>query len=223
MSIMDALISLVAPYECLGCGAEGPLLCRSCTELLPELPPHCYLCRKLSPDSLTCTSCRPTSHLKRVQAATTYEGIAKDMVWRLKFGAAQSLAKVMASAMIPLLPDAPVYIVPVPTATSRIRQRGYDQATLLAKELSRQTGLSLACLLARSGQAHQVGANRQQRLKQLAGAFRVTKSKLVQEAHIILIDDVVTTGATLEAAASVLRQAGAVRIEAIVFAQPDVV
>jgi predicted amidophosphoribosyltransferase len=74
--------------------------------------------------------------------------------------------------------------------------------------------------LARQGQAHQVGASREQRKQQLATAFRVTKPQHVAGARLLLIDDVVTTGATLEAAAAALRAVGARHIEALVFAQP---
>ena len=111
-------------------------------------------------------------------------------------------------------------IVPVPTATSRVRQRGYDQAVLLAKEVARQSGLKYTHCLSRTTQAHQVGAGRSQRIKQLSGAFRVTKPDQVMGVHILLIDDVITTGATLESAALLLKKTGAKRIDALVFAQP---
>jgi ComF family protein len=109
-------------------------------------------------------------------------------------------------------------IVHVPTTAKRTRQRGYDQAKLIAGELSRITGLPRFDCLARSGKARQVGASRAERLKQLQAAFRLKKP--VAGKHIVLIDDVVTTGATLEAAAKVLHVNGASSVHAIVFAQP---
>lgn len=114
-----------------------------------------------------------------------------------------------------LLPDN-VVLVPVPTATGRVRQRGYDQALLLTKELSRHTGLPYRKLLTRRGQAHQVGADRTTRKQQLAGAYAAKSAKGLR---VVLIDDVMTTGATLEAAASVLQKAGASQIDALTFAQ----
>jgi ComF family protein len=124
----------------------------------------------------------------------------------------------MAARLRPLLPTGrDVVIVPVPTATSRVRQRGYDQAKLLARALSRQARLPYLDCLARTGQAHQHGASRSQRLRQLTAAFRVRRQRAVRGSHIVLIDDVVTTGATLEAAAAVLHAAGATRVEAVVF------
>jgi ComF family protein len=149
-----------------------------------------------------------------------YQGLAKDIIWKLKFVGAQSAAQDMAAAMAPLVDanSGPI-VVHVPTATSRVRARGYDQARLLARELAAHTKLHHACWLVRLDQKRQVGASRKERLEQLAGAFRLSRFADVAGAHILLVDDVLTTGATLEAAAAVLKQAGAKRVDAIVFAR----
>jgi predicted amidophosphoribosyltransferase len=265
MSIVDRLVSQLAPHDCLGCGAEGHLLCDACAGQLRPAATGCYRCRTAGADFATCLDCRDSSGLWQVRAAVVYERLAKDLVWRLKFAHAQAAARQMAALMRPLLlahhdstagqpllsvrqpSSAGFLIVPVPTATTRARQRGYDQARLLARELARSVrrpyadsyaytdrsvyiadGAHIAYspspiyadVLARQGQAHQVGAAREQRHQQLAGAFRVTKPRRIAGARILLIDDVVTTGATLEAAAVTLRAAGAHHVEALVFAQP---
>lgn len=225
MSLVDALISAIVPYECLGCGAEGRLLCLACAAELQPAFPCCYRCRAPSQGCLTCADCQTVSALQRVMAAVTYEQLAKNLIWKLKFGHAQRAAKEVAALMGGAMdrqddPADSFLIVPVPTATTRIRQRGYDQARLLARELARLTRQPYVDALARQNQAHQVGASRHQRLEQLTGAFRVTKHRAVRDARILLIDDVVTTGATLESAALALRAAGARQIEALVFAQP---
>jgi ComF family protein len=223
MSLLDGLIGLIVPHDCLGCGAEGRLLCTACIGRLRPAPPCCYRCRQPAAACLTCADCRDLSPLRRVQAVTTYQGLAKNLIWKLKFGHAQQAAREIAPLMSRLITRQrrdKLLIVPIPTATSRIRQRGYDQARLLARELARQTGQPYADALARQNQAHQVGASRGQRLEQLAAAFRVAKPHLIRDACVILIDDVVTTGATLEAAAKVLQAAGVRQIDALVFAQP---
>ena len=221
MSFFDALASKIAPYDCLGCGTEGQLLCLACTSRLVSVPERCYRCRKLSPEFLTCLVCCESSHLRRVKVATAYAGSAKDLIWKLKLSGAQAAARIMAHRLAALAESAhpAAIIVPVPTATSRQRQRGYDQAKLLARELARQTRLPYLDCLARSGQAHQHGASRRDRLTQLAAAFRVKRSRAVCGNRIILVDDVITTGATLETAAASLLAAGAATIEAAVFAQ----
>lgn len=221
MSLFDRFIGVLAPHDCLGCGDEGELLCASCSTKLVVVPERCYRCRKFSSAGRTCGACRRISRLEHVHVALVYDGLAKDLVWHLKFKGAVAAAKTITQYTAPLMPkSAGARIVPVPTATGRVRRRGYDQAKLLARELARQSRLPYVDCLARSGQAHQVGASRQERLRQLREAFRVSRPATVRGRHVILVDDVVTTGATLEAAATALKSAGARHIEAVVFAQP---
>jgi predicted amidophosphoribosyltransferase len=89
----------------------------------------------------------------------------------------------------------------------------------MAKALARQMGVPYRTHLRRIGQAHQVGANRAERLRQLRGAFRLAHAEALRGKHIVLVDDVLTTGATLETAARALKRAGASRVSAIVFTQ----
>jgi ComF family protein len=218
--LLDSLLSAVAPHECLNCRTEGRLLCADCVRLLPAVPDMCYRCRKLSDGGRTCKSCRASSDLFIVRAATTYDGLAKDLVWQLKFQGAQAAAGEVADRLLRHLPRGEEFmIVPVPTATSRIRRRGYDQATLIARSLARKSGLPYTAALRRSGQHHQLGSNRAQRTTQLQGAYRCVKPTRLAGKHVLLIDDVLTTGATLEAAATVIKAAGAKRVSALVFAR----
>lgn len=221
MAFLDRLIGVIAPHQCLGCEAEGGLLCVECLDKLPTTPECCYRCRKISPGGLTCLACRKKSRLVRVNVGTIYEGIAKDIIWKLKLAGAQAAAKCMADRLCEFISQQPkVLIVPVPTATNRSRRRGYDQAKLLARALAQQTHQPYADCLARLTQSHQHGWSRRQRFEQLANAFRVRQLGTVRGAHIVLVDDVVTTGATIEAAAAVLKAAGAHSVEAVAFARP---
>ncbi len=109
-------------------------------------------------------------------------------------------------------------VVPIPTATERVRERGYDQARLLAKAVAARHNLLYMPLLLRVSQKRQLGAARSERFKNMAGAFRIN-GRTSPGTHILLIDDVVTTGATLAEAARLLRADGAAHVDAATFAQ----
>lgn len=220
MSIIDAILSVLAPYECLACRAEGPLLCGPCAGNLPAAPQRCYGCQAPSPRGRTCPDCRAGSPLTRAAAVSPYAGHAKELVALLKFSGARGASGIMAELMKGLAVQEgsyPELLVPVPTAAGRVRRRGYDQARLLARELSRQTGLPWRDCLARMGRTRQLGAARSQRIRQLRGAFRVRSPEVVRGRRVLLIDDVMTTGASLETAARALDAAGAGPIAAVTF------
>lgn len=222
MFILERLISTLAPHQCLTCGAEGATVCAWCLpDFIAPVPARCYRCRVATENSAVCRKCRRTSPLSHVWVRTTYEGDAKLLVHGLKFQRKRAAAAVAGKLTAEALPylDRSMIVAHVPTATSHVRQRGYDHAELVAKTIAKESGLSYTPLLARVGQARQVGAKREQRLVQLQNAFHVRKPQVIQKARILLVDDIVTTGATLEAAGRVLRNAGAKTVDAVVFAQ----
>lgn len=222
MPFLDLVLSVVAPHDCLSCGAEGKLICAWCApDAFPDLPSRCYRCKCITIDFAVCDSCRRKSPLKNVWVRTDYENTAKQLINLYKFERVRSAFKPISGAMEEILPflSSDTLIVPVPTATSRVRQRGYDQSVLLARSLAGIRSLMWVRAVTRLSQSRQVGANRKQRLNQLKGAFMVTKPNLVKNANILIVDDVVTTGATIEAVATVLKQAEAKSISAITFAQ----
>lgn len=220
MSIIDRFLSVFAPYECLACGAEGSLLCVPCSQGITGIPERCYDCKEASAGFLTCDRCRARSRLYAVRAAIVYSGIAKELVHRLKFSGAKSAARTMAALLPPPIGN-DILVVPVPTASSRVRGRGFDQAVLLARAFSRHRRLPYSDPLIRIGRTRQVGTSRSKRASQLEGAFRIRKPDKIRGRRLLLIDDVITTGATLEAAASALKAVGAGRIEAVAFAHAE--
>jgi len=222
MSIIETIISLYAPLQCLACGVDGRIACDGCIRRLPLTESCCYRCQQPSRLGRTCAACRPNSKLVSANAATNYEGWTKDLIWRLKFERAQSAAEIMAERLALLygsLIAEDVLIVPLPTARRRVRGRGYDQAVLIARALAKRTGRRYAPLLMRLGSQEQIGANKQQRQAQLQDVFRVKRPGLARGARILLIDDVMTTGASLESAAATLHHAGAKTIGSLVFAR----
>lgn len=218
---LSYLIALLAPDRCLGCQAEGSLLCITCQARLPLPAAGCFYCARPTLRGATCSSCRTKTPLTAISARTIYTNpIAKQLLWKLKFDRSQAAALDVANCLMTALPpiNHKTLIVPVPTANRRVRARGYDQAVLIAKCLARRAGLPYAQPLVRLGGRQQKGASRQQRLIQQRTALSVPQPAMVRGRQILLVDDVVTTGATLEAAALTLARAGATKISAVVFA-----
>ena len=220
MSIIDTIIGTLAPYDCVSCGQEGRVLCSHCVMALPAAREQCYKCCEPSSSGSTCSACSQAGSPDFVYAATMYQGAAKDLIGWFKFRGAQSAAGIMARRM-KIRPEQGMhtYIVPVPTANRRARVRGFDQAKLLARELSRQNSMPYISCLGRIGETRQVGMSRGKRLAQLGDAFYVKNPSHVRNAAILLVDDVMTTGATLEAATLALRKAGVAHVSAAVFAR----
>jgi len=218
--LFERLFSIIAPHSCLACSAEGHLLCAHCAGQLPAAMPRCYRCTRPQPHYQTCAHCQVASPLAGVWAVTPYQDFAKAVLHRLKFERSQAAANDIAVAMANRLPatDANWLISYVPTAPARVRQRGYDQARLIARALARHTGFPYLPLLARSGNQRQLGQRRAVRRTQLQAAFRATRQQHLATKSILLVDDVITTGATFEAAAYALRAAGAIHVSAIAFA-----
>lgn len=219
--LIDKIISLVAPHSCLGCGAEGSLLCEWCKPSANSpVPPRCFHCQQVMDDYKVCKACRRHGPLAHVWVASVYEGLAKELLTKLKFERAVAAADIVAELMLEPLPYFEgVVVTYVPTASSRRRKRGYDQSELIAKSLSRRLDLPCKSLLARTGQTRQVGANREKRSRQLEGVYRPINARQIKDKKILLVDDVATTGATLFEAAKTLRRAGAKQVNAVVFAQ----
>lgn len=229
MSLFDSAIGLVAPPSCVVCSVEGAALCANCIE--SEIIPYgetCWSCGVRSPGGRTCQRCRLPGTPTYVWISTTYEGAGAELLKAYKFGhlraAASTLADIMAKTIDDFLPDkllsqADYLAVSIPTATGRLRGRGFDHSELLARSVAKKLGLHCAPALGRLGQSRQVGAKRQERLMQIDNKLYVRLPSLVKNRRILLIDDVVTTGATLRAATKALRAAGARRVDALVFAK----
>ena len=220
--MLDGVIGALAPHVCVICGCEGSLVCAWCApDALMTVPERCYRCSVVSGESAVCSKCRKHSPLQHVWVAGLYQGAAKDLVHALKFARAKAAAQIIGDLLhdaVPALPQGTV-VTYIPTATSRVRLRGYDQAQLIARAFAGNRGLQVCTLLRRQGQTRQVGANRKHRLEQAAKNYAVSDMHAAKGAEILIIDDILTTGATLESAAKVLKAAGAKRLHAAVFAQ----
>ncbi|TDK23158.1 ComF family protein [Luteimonas aestuarii] len=213
--------------RCLVCreaGDDGRELCTRCAATLPWLRAACLRCALPLPGAeATCGHClRRPPVLAETHAAFLYGTPVDRLLPRLKFhrdlAAGHLLAGCMAEAFAGLpRPDA---LIAVPLHPARLRRRGYDQALELARPLAHTLGIPLlqgALVRARATTA-QSRLDAAQRKRNLRGAFLAT-ARTPLPAHLALVDDVMTTGATLQAAATALRRAGVARVDAWVCAR----
>lgn len=216
---------LLAP-RCQVCrepGAHGRDLCAACAAQLPWLGHACLRCALPLPAPGTCGEClRHPPPLDRVHAAFLYGFPLDRLLPRFKFHddlAAGRLLSLLMLDRLQALPR-PAALVPVPLHRQRLRSRGYDQALELARPLARVLVVPLlarALVRERATRAQsELDAGR--RMANVQGAFRVGAGARLP-AHVVLVDDVMTTGATLHAAARCLRQAGVQRVDAWVCAR----
>lgn len=221
--MIKAILDVLAPTTCLQCKREGPILCDGCLPQVLDplvIPSRCFLCHALTDNFSTCRKCRKQTPLTRVRVGTAYTQIPKELVSSLKFGPDRTVANIIAGWLYETGSIESVDIISwVPTARTRVRQRGFDHAKYIAHGLSNRHNLPSYELLLRLGNSRQVGASKTQRKQQVEGMFESKNLSQLHGKRILLVDDIVTTGATLTECARVLRRNGAKQVEAIAFAQ----
>lgn len=223
MNIFDRFLSVIAPYNCIGCNIEGSILCMECSEQIDRLPSICYSCGKATGNYKLCGDCIGKNKPTHVWIVANYNNLAKDIVAACKFESKRSAASEMAKMIdstLPYFPQEPL-VVFVPTANNHVRERGLDHSKLIAIYFAKLRGWRYLRLLIRTTGARQLGATRDLRKKQLDGAFRINSglAKCCKNRYILLIDDVITTGATIEECTKQLYKAGAKQVDVAVFAR----
>lgn len=218
--MIQRILQFIAPDNCIKCHSEGALLCEWCRLNMETVPSRCFYCHKMTDDFNVCVKCKPKSGIKKLYVADEYKDEAKELVSALKFRSKRQASLPIARIMAEQLPflDKDSVIVNLPTAPQRVRQRGFDHTLYIAKEIAKLKDLNVASVLRRKDNKRQVGSTRKKRLEQLKDSYRIIRPEKIKDKTIILIDDVVTTGASLDSAIKVLKQAGAKQVYAAVFA-----
>jgi ComF family protein len=227
-----AVVSLVVPPVCAGCGEpelSGSAVCPGCARLLVPLPDaRCRACG--APQGGTCdrcVECRGRSlAFDRAWSAFAYEGVSRRLVAALKSRGALAAAGFMGERIADRAPQSLLRgtLVPVPAHPVRNRRHGFNQAAELARAIGRATRLPALDLLRReTSSVPQVGLERRARLANAACSVQVDSRRRRGRAEVpslvALVDDVYTTGATLDACARALQEAGAAEVVALTFAR----
>ncbi len=219
-------LNLLFPKWCIGCGKEGSFICHSCRSSLPRvMSPLCPKCGRPQPSGILCSSCVSwQAEIDGIRSPFRFDGVMRQAVYQLKYRNLRVLAAPLAQLLNDYLVTNPVpgeVLVPVPLHRKRLRERGYNQSSLLARELGKLTNLLVVdgCLIRQRHASPQARASTvDERQSNVADAFAGCDQKL-RDKRVLLIDDVSTSGATLNACAAALKAAGATSVWGLVLAR----
>ena len=227
-NLTKAALDLLFPRWCIGCGGEGDFICHACQQslkvIVPPICPRCGHPQAEEPTQDGCPGCAGwKGDIDSVQAPFLFEGVIRAAIHEFKYRNLRALAPKLAGLLHDYLTTNQLpgdSLVPVPLHRKRLRERGYNQSALLARGLGQLSGLPvvedcLVRLISTPPQARSSGIN--ERLSNVAGAFTCRDGRL-RGKRIILIDDVSTSGATLNTCAIALKTTGAAEVRALVLA-----
>lgn len=229
------ILDLIFPKRCVQCKKVGDYLCPNCFSYLSfDVKNSCLICRRPVPDSLTHKSCLKRYAIDGCFSAIPYNKTAKKLIYNFKYKPFLSslntfLGDILYEALVQnenfnrVLQSSNNWIfVSIPLYPSKFRKRGYNHAEILAKELGKRFNIKAIELLKRVRDTKsQYGLKLPQRKMNMKGAFNINSKFKSQnsEVNVFLVDDIVTTGATLIEAANILKRNGAKRVYAITLAR----
>lgn len=218
-SAIEKIINLISPYECLVCGKQEQLVCNDCwCQNTQTKTPTCFWCNCLSDAGKTCKRCRVKTHLSGVIIPYRLTGVIKDCIYELKYYSNREAARLLAKHVYRSISQHHFdYVSFVPATGKNQRKRGYNQARLLAKEISNLSSIPLITTLYRHKHIDQIGLNRSQRLEAVKNNFEAAGKYL--DKNILLVDDVITTGATLDECARMIKNTGAKQVWGVAIAK----
>ncbi len=231
--IRNFLLDTLFPKNCLGCNAEGSYICAPCLEKIqPNKQPKCPLCGKRSPEHATCYSCKNKTRLSGIIVANNWEdALLKQLIYEYKYRFIKEISKELSKTLIKSLSNHNIRLINidniiisfVPLHPRRESWRGFNQSELLANKISKHLGWKTATLLKKTkNTAPQAEIETQSaRIKNAKNAFSLISPPIlpVQGKILLIVDDVCTTGATLEQCAKTLKPLKPKEIWGIVLAR----
>jgi ComF family protein len=221
--ILKIPLYLAAPPLCVLCDkpiAPDDLICRDCKDELENYrirSPRCYVCGEPLKFS-SCLRCKGEKfHFEKIRGAFTYEGPVVKLIELYKYYGIHKLSTYLGEKMVePFLELGDVdFIVPIPLHPSRERERGFSQTHLLGRVISEKTGVPiLDALIRKRNTKSQTKLGREERKKNLKDAFEVVGE--IEGKSIVIVDDVLTTGITINEASKILKREGALRVKGVV-------
>lgn len=217
--MIDQFLAAVAPHSCCSCGEVGSELCEGCKHnIISERFSACVGClRPTSGDNL-CLSCTDFK-AEAVWCVGSRQAELKALIDSYKFDAMRSASRPLAElvlAVLPVLPEGTVVTV-VPTTAAHNRERGFDHMERIGREVARLRGLPFSPLLHRKTGGTQHFKTKRERLKAARGAFEVIPGEMPE--HVLVIDDILTTGATMRAVLEKLKAAGVTSLYGVIIAR----
>ncbi len=218
----EFLLDILFPKFCVNCGREGSYLCSDCFFLIDvserQYCPFCYP-PKIVLDGRTCSSCRRFKKLNGLYSAVPYNSfMIKKLIHQFKYSYIKELAKPLSNLIIIHLANLnklsnfnDFVLIPVPLHKKKLKQRGFNQSEEIAKELAKTLRAPILnnVLLKTKQTSDQVDLKKEEREKNIKGAFFCQRPDLIFNRKILLVDDIFTTGSTMEESALTLKQAGA--------------
>jgi competence protein ComFC len=226
--IATEILDTLFPKVCIECGRYGGDVCINCIKKIEKVKTStCFYCGKIHKLGLICARCRGNNNTNItgiITSAIYDEGPTKEMIHFLKYCGYRNLSEMLGELIVERLKDSTsienAVVVPVPMHKNREIARGYNQAELLARYISKELDLPGGLALTRTeDNPQQMKLTRGKRLENMKGTIECVDRELVRGKKVLLIDDVATTGATLSECAKVLKEAGAKKVWGAVVAR----
>ena len=221
--ILKTILDFIFPIKCLNCNIEGEFLCADCfNKIKLRDVKQCPLCNIEQSNEKLCSDCKSKSYLDEVIICADYDNeVLQKTIHHFKYkyicDLQNSLGQIMTNKLSKVDTPKNLLIIPTPLHKRRHLERGFNQAELLANQLN--LPIINNVLWRKKNIQHQADLNKKQRLKNISNCFAIKNEELIKNKNILLIDDVITTGATLNEQARLLKQNNAHSVWALVIAK----